>query len=104
MATTTRPPKKPAPNSVARDGPGSGLSRIRESVGVPDSSASRVRIDVALTFDDVLLVPRHSTTHPRDVDTASRFTRNIDLKVPLVAAAMDTVTESEMAIAMARAG
>ena len=58
----------------------------------------------ALTFDDVLLVPRHSTVHPRSVDTASRFTRLIPLNIPLVAAAMDTVTEAEMAMAIARAG
>jgi IMP dehydrogenase len=58
----------------------------------------------ALTFDDVLLVPRHATVHPRLVDVASRFTRNIELQIPLVSAAMDTVTEAEMAIAMARAG
>ena len=49
----------------------------------------------ALTFDDVLLVPRHATVHPRSVDIASRFTRDIPLNIPLVAAAMDTVTESE---------
>ena len=65
---------------------------------------SRVRDAVALTFDDVLLAPRHSRAHPRDVTTSTRFTRGIALNVPLVAAAMDTVTESEMAIAMARAG
>src|SRR5216117_3417316 len=58
----------------------------------------------ALTFDDVLLVPRHSTVHPRNVDVRSRFTRGIPLNIPLVAAAMDTVTESEMAIAIAREG
>jgi len=52
----------------------------------------------------VLLVPRHAQVHPKDVDTRSRFTRRITLNVPLIAAAMDTVTESEMAIAMARAG
>jgi IMP dehydrogenase len=60
--------------------------------------------DPGLTFDDVLLVPRHSTVHPRDVSVTSRFTRAISLNIPLVSAAMDTVTESEMAIAMARAG
>src|SRR6266487_2185298 len=58
----------------------------------------------ALTFDDVLLVPRLSSVHPRNVDVRSRFTRGIPLNIPLVAAAMDTVTESEMAIAMAREG
>jgi IMP dehydrogenase len=63
-----------------------------------------VRDPQALTFDDVLLVPRHSVVHPREVSVASRFTRSITLNVPLVSAAMDTVTGSEMAIAMARAG
>jgi IMP dehydrogenase len=65
---------------------------------------TRVRQGHALTFDDVLLVPRHSIVHPRDVNVTSRFTRSIGLNIPLVSAAMDTVTESEMAIAMARAG
>src|SRR2546428_3090065 len=63
-----------------------------------------VRPGVALTFDDVLLVPRHSSVHPRNVDVRSRFTRQIPLNIPLVAAAMDTVTEADMAIAMAREG
>ena len=61
-------------------------------------------MEPALTFDDVLLVPRHSLVHPKDVSTTSRFSRGIALNVPFVAAAMDTVTESDMAIAMARAG
>jgi len=65
---------------------------------------SLLRPEVALTFDDVLLVPRHSTVHPRQVSVATRFTRAISLNIPLVSAAMDTVTEAEMAIAMARAG
>src|SRR5216117_3535219 len=58
----------------------------------------------ALTFDDVLLVPRLSSVHPRNVDVRSRFTRGIPLNIALVSAAMDTVTESEMAIAIAREG
>jgi len=65
---------------------------------------STIRATPALTFDDVLLVPRHSTVHPRQVSVTSRFTRTIPLNIPLVSAAMDTVTEAEMAIAMARNG
>ncbi len=65
---------------------------------------NEMRPKVALTFDDVLLVPRYSAVHPRQVSIASRFTRSIPLNIPFVSAAMDTVTESEMAIAMARAG
>src|SRR5256712_6956340 len=62
------------------------------------------RSAVALTFDDVLLAPRHSSVHPRDVDVRSYFTRGISLNIPLVSAAMDTVTEAEMAMAIAREG
>jgi IMP dehydrogenase len=58
----------------------------------------------ALTFDDVLLVPRHSHVLPTGVDVATRLTRNIRLNVPLLSAAMDTVTESGLAIAMAQHG
>jgi IMP dehydrogenase len=61
-------------------------------------------IATALTFDDVLLVPQHSTVVPTQVDVSTRFTRNIRLNVPLVSAAMDTVTESALAIAMAQLG
>ncbi|MBE3599488.1 MAG: IMP dehydrogenase [Limnochordaceae bacterium] len=58
----------------------------------------------ALTFDDVLLVPGESDVLPREVDVGTRFSRRIRLQVPLVSAAMDTVTEARMAIAMAREG
>jgi IMP dehydrogenase len=58
----------------------------------------------ALTFDDVLLVPQHSTVLPHQVDVSTRLTRRIRLTVPLVSAAMDTVTESRLAIAMAQQG
>src|SRR5215831_16143831 len=58
----------------------------------------------ALTFDDVLLVPQHSQVVPREVDVSTNLTRHIRLSVPLVSAAMDTVTESGLAIAMAQQG
>lgn len=59
---------------------------------------------LGLTYDDVLLVPNYSEVLPRDVSIKSYFSRNIPLNVPIVSAAMDTVTESQMAIAMAREG
>src|SRR5215213_2650610 len=58
----------------------------------------------ALTFDDVLLVPQHSTVLPTAIDVSTRLTHNIRLAVPLLSAAMDTVTESRLAIAMAQQG
>ena len=58
----------------------------------------------ALTFDDVLLVPACSTVHPREVDVRTRFSRRIALNLPVVSSAMDTVTESDLAIALAREG
>ena len=61
-------------------------------------------IQQALTFDDVLLVPAHSTVLPRDVSLATRITRNVQLNLPMVSAAMDTVTEARLAIALAQEG
>ncbi len=61
-------------------------------------------IQEALTFDDVLLVPAYSNVLPRDVETSTQLTRNIRLNIPLVSAAMDTVTESRLAIAIAQEG
>ncbi|CAB3822208.1 IMP dehydrogenase [Achromobacter mucicolens] len=61
-------------------------------------------VQKALTFDDVLLVPAYSEVLPRDTSLATRLTRNISLNIPLVSAAMDTVTESRLAIAMAQEG
>ena len=57
-----------------------------------------------LTFDDVLLIPSYSEVLPREVDLSSMFTRNIRINTPVVSAAMDTVTEDDLAIAIAREG
>ncbi len=61
-------------------------------------------IQEGLTFDDVLLVPGKSSVLPVEVETQTNFTRKLKINVPLVSAAMDTVTESRLAIAMARQG
>src|SRR5205807_10673195 len=71
---------------------------------VPTLLSTETGLATALTFDDVLLVPRHSDVLPTEVDVSTRLTRRIRLNVPLVSAAMDTVTESRLAIAMAQQG
>ncbi|RLV56555.1 IMP dehydrogenase [Aeromicrobium phragmitis] len=68
-------------------------------VGIPDKFAS-----LGLTYDDVLLLPGETDVIPSEVDTSARLTREISLRIPLLSSAMDTVTESRMAIAMAREG
>src|SRR6266542_2034481 len=71
---------------------------------IPTLLSTETGLATALTFDDVLLVPRHSAVVPTQVDISTRLTRNIRLNVPLLSAAMDTVTESGLAIAMAQQG
>src|SRR2546423_13397913 len=61
-------------------------------------------IQKALTFDDVLLLPAHSRVLPREVSLKTRLTRKLELNIPLLSAAMDTVTEARLAIAIAREG
>src|SRR5690606_37373810 len=65
---------------------------------------SSITGDAALTFDDVLLQPARSDVLPTEVDIRARVTRDIELNLPILSSAMDTVTESAMAIAMAQAG
>ena len=65
--------------------------------------ADKIVMD-GLTYDDVLLIPAYSEVLPRSVDLTTKFSKNIELKVPFVTAAMDTVTEAKMAIAIAREG
>src|SRR5436853_927017 len=72
---------------------------IETEVALPEKFAKE-----GLTFDDVLLVPAESSVLPNEVSTATRLTRTIALEIPLVSAAMDTVTEARLAIALARAG
>jgi len=68
------------------------------------SAYSNKIVSEGLTFDDVLLIPAYSEILPREVNTKSKFSRNIDLNIPIISAAMDTVTESVLAIAIAREG
>src|SRR5216117_1627956 len=80
------------------------VDEVRELWSQMNGAAEQPSLPTALTFDDILLVPRHSTVLPGQVDISTRLTRRIRLNVPLVSAAMDTVTESRLAIAMAQHG
>src|SRR5689334_17706109 len=94
---------------------GDGDEAISGGADGPTSSASSAaRVDsggyddkfgkLGLTFDDVMLLPAESRVLPKDVDTSTRLTGDITLKLPVCSAAMDTVTEHRMAIALARLG
>jgi len=69
-----------------------------------ESFSEKLRVPEALTFDDVLLRPKESRVEPDEADTATRVSKNVELNVPVLTAAMDTVTEGDMAVAMARQG
>jgi IMP dehydrogenase len=99
--------------AISRNGASSthSPSRAKSSNGTSQSarhrkfdSTNKISAIDGITYDDVLLLPAHSTVLPRDVDTSTWFTNRIRLSIPLVSSAMDTVTESSMAIAMAREG
>ncbi|HSN12087.1 MAG TPA: IMP dehydrogenase, partial [Propionibacteriaceae bacterium] len=75
------------------------MSSELTAAGVPEKFAM-----LGLTFDDVLLLPNESDVIPSSVDTTSRVSRRVSVRIPLLSAAMDTVTEARMAIAMAREG
>ena len=88
---------------VARD---SGQARAESAAQASEDLGGRLSsgLQMALTFDDVLLIPAYSEVLPRDTDLTTRLTRNIELRIPLLSAAMDTVTEAPLAIAMAQVG
>ena len=65
---------------------------------------TKIPPEEAYSFDDVLLIPNYSDVLPKNVDTSTRLTKNISLNIPLVSAAMDTVTEARTSISMAREG
>jgi IMP dehydrogenase len=79
-------------------------TRRRAAVSTPSSRGAAPEVALALTFDDVLLLPARSRVHPRDVDLKTQVTEDISLNIPIISAAMDTVTESRLAIAMAQQG
>ena len=89
------------PNLLGRRGKFDTMACILHKLKV--ESIMRI-VEKAYTFDDVLLVPAHSQVLPRDVSLKTRLTRQITLNLPLLSAAMDTVTEARLAISMAQEG
>ena len=99
--THTRPPGTDRRNGTAASNGDVPNRQLHQ----PDSHPHQEKIvGLGLTFDDVLLVPAHSEVLPADVNTATRLTPGIDLAIPILSAAMDTVTEARLAIALAREG
>jgi IMP dehydrogenase len=104
-----RPGTRAANNRVLRNRVGNAwllvqIVYIRGVNSRPEKAPVGMEIRDAFTFDDVLLEPAESRILPSEANTSTKLTRNIDLGIPLMAAAMDTVTEAEMAIALAQAG
>lgn len=91
MATITRNPSAPSP------------SNTQPAATTPEPGAGKIVAD-GITFDDVLILPRRSSVMPAEADTSARLTRNIRLKIPLISAPMDTVTDGALAIALAQEG
>ena len=81
-----------------------GLQTDLRIIRIEESFVKDRILDTGLTFDDVLLVPAYSEVMPSEVDVSTRLTRNISINVPILSSPMDTVTESDMAIAMAQEG
>src|SRR5919198_6009634 len=107
MCTSSRPPPSSS-NAGPSAAPGTILP-LEERIGTVADLERLLALDEkfakeGLAFDDVLLQPAESHVLPNDVSTATRLTRGIELAIPIVSAAMDTVTEARLAIALAREG
>jgi IMP dehydrogenase len=90
--------------SVSRNVFAAGALTVYMAKDTSGHFSSKLQVPEALTFDDVLLRPAESRVEPEDADVSTRVSRNVELNAPVLSAAMDTVTEAEMAIAMARQG
>src|SRR5690606_17316535 len=96
-------PLRAAPGVLATAAGAANAIECRASPPLPGLPMLRIQAE-ALTYDDVSLVPAHSTVLPKDVSLETRLTRDLRIRLPIVSAAMDTVSESRLAIAMAQLG